>query len=114
MWLGHVLRYQWSFRCKENPLISYLNYKSDFYFLLLKILHEDQKTVLAEVRNGSAVGELYLLQSYPINATLRCGSECDVLVLRKDDFKKVLQMYPEYMATLQKRVDVCIYKKSFV
>lgn len=71
-------------------------------------MHEDETQVIAEIRSGSAIGELFLLQSYPVVATVRCGSECDIMVLRKEDCKTVLQMYPEYKTTLQKRVDVRI------
>jgi len=69
-------------------------------------LNEDETQVVATIRSGSVIGEIHLLHPYPHIATVRCGPNCDVLVLTKDSFKKVLGQYPEYYDILQSRLEV--------
>jgi len=66
----------------------------------------DGTFVLAEIRRGSAIGELNLLQSYPCLTTVRCGTESDVMTLTKKDFKEVLSSYPENHPILLHRLEV--------
>ncbi|CAL8096401.1 unnamed protein product [Orchesella dallaii] len=67
----------------------------------LEVLSEDEKHVIVTIRSGSVIGEIHLLQPYPHLATVRCGSDCDILVLTRKHFRRVLNTYPQYIPTLE-------------
>lgn len=58
------------------------------------------------------------MQPYPHVATVRCGSDCDVLVLTREDFRHVLTIYPQFIPILEQRLEVCklfnIYRYAFI
>jgi len=72
-------------------------------------MSSDGNFVLAEIRAGSVIGELYLLQSYPCVATVRCGTECDIMTLSKKDFKEVLNNYPDNREMLIHKLEVSLH-----
>lgn len=72
----------------------------------VQVLDEDDKQAIATIRSGSVIGEIHLLQPFPLTATVRCGSNCDVLVLSRKHFKRVLNSYPQYISTLEQRLEV--------
>jgi len=71
---------------------------------MFQILCEDESRVIANIRSGSAIGEIHLIHPYPHVATVRCGSDCDILVLRKSSFKQLMNSYPENWATFRERM----------
>lgn len=73
---------------------------------ILQVLNLHGGSAITEIKSGSAIGELYLMQSYPHIATVRCGTECDIMVLNKQDFKEALSLYPENLPILLQRLEV--------
>jgi glucose-6-phosphate 1-dehydrogenase len=56
---------------------------------------------LSTVGEGDFFGELALLQSSPRAATVRAVSNCDLFVLDKADFNRVLSNHPQFAGTLR-------------
>jgi glucose-6-phosphate 1-dehydrogenase len=50
---------------------------------------------------GDFFGEIALLRSTPRTASVRAVTPCDLLVLSKEDFDKVLKDHPHYMQAVQ-------------
>ena len=56
--------------------------------------------VLATLGEGNFFGEISLLTSAPRNATVRAKSHCDLFVLEKSDFARVLRDRPHFLKTI--------------
>ncbi|ODN04710.1 cGMP-gated cation channel alpha-1, partial [Orchesella cincta] len=69
------------------------------------VLSDDEKHVIVTIRSGSVIGEVHLLQPYPHLTTVRCGSDCDILVLTRKHFRRVLNTYPQYIPTLEQTLE---------
>lgn len=68
-------------------------------------MSEDGGHPITTIRSGSIIGEVHLLQPYPHIATVRCGSDCDLLVLSRKHFRRVLNVYPQYIPNLEQRLE---------
>jgi len=51
---------------------------------------EDGFITVAKLNDGSAFGELALLESKPRMATIRCLKNCHFMVLTKNDYNRVI------------------------
>ena len=51
-------------------------------------------TILAVLKDGQFFGEMALVSDEPRNATLKTVTDAEVLTLKKDDFKNLLQTNP--------------------
>jgi CRP-like cAMP-binding protein len=47
--------------------------------------------MVASLRGGTIFGELALINDQPRGASIRCNTDCDLLVIRRDDFNRVLK-----------------------
>jgi len=52
---------------------------------------EDLGKQVAVLRGGTIFGELALINDQPRGASIRCHTDCDLLVIRRDDFNRVLK-----------------------
>jgi glucose-6-phosphate 1-dehydrogenase len=76
---------------------------SEMYFISrgqADVLDGDQKR-LTTLGEGDFFGELSLLLSKPRTASIRATTACDLFVLDKTDFDRVLKDHPQFAATLQ-------------
>jgi CRP-like cAMP-binding protein len=58
-------------------------------------------TRLNTLGEGDFFGELSLLSSQPRTATIRAATTCDLFVLDKTDFNRVLKDRPQLLKSLQ-------------
>ncbi len=56
--------------------------------------------VLAHLGEGSFFGEIGLLLSEPRNASVRAATYCELFVLDKADFNRVLRDHPQFAKTI--------------
>lgn len=67
-----------------------------------------KKKTLAYLEKGEFFGEMSLLDMEPRSASSDALAECELLVIKKDDFKKLLAKYPhisfQVMKTLSRRL----------
>ncbi|MDH4199854.1 MAG: cyclic nucleotide-binding domain-containing protein [Spirochaetia bacterium] len=66
------------------------------------VVSEDETTVYATLREGSFVGEMALVLDMPRTATVKTREYCDVYILDKSDFDKILEKYPDFAKHIQK------------
>jgi CRP-like cAMP-binding protein len=57
--------------------------------------------VLATLREGDCFGEVALLLSEPRTATVRAKSTCDLFVLEKGDFSRILRDQPQFAQAIK-------------
>ena len=65
---------------------------------------DEQGKVLATLHDGDYFGEISLLLSQPRTASIRAANACDLFVLDKADFKRVLDQHPQIAASLRETV----------
>jgi glucose-6-phosphate 1-dehydrogenase len=61
---------------------------------------DDSGMVMATLREGNFFGEISLLMSEPRTATIRANSYCDVFMLDKPDFARVLRDRPQFLKSI--------------
>jgi voltage-gated potassium channel len=66
------------------------------------VVSEDETTVYATLREGSFVGEMALVLDMPRTATVKTREYCDVYILDKADFDKILVKYPDFAKHIQR------------
>jgi glucose-6-phosphate 1-dehydrogenase len=79
---------------------------NEMYFLVrgeVEVLGADGK-VIATVGPGGFFGETSLLLSEPRNASIRATTQCDLFVLDKADFNRVLRDHPQFAKSI---LDAC-------
>ena len=57
---------------------------------------------IAKLRAGSFFGEIALLKEAPRNATVKAVTFCDLFVLSKADFSRVMEIYPDFKAEVRR------------
>ena len=62
----------------------------------VEVISPDGRTILATLGDGDLFGEIALLFSQPRSASVRATDYCDLYILDKDTFERVLQHYPEF------------------
>jgi glucose-6-phosphate 1-dehydrogenase len=62
---------------------------------------DDLGTVIKVLRDGDIFGELGLLTSKPRSATVRANTSCDLFVLDKSDFSRILRDSPQFAKAVQ-------------
>jgi glucose-6-phosphate 1-dehydrogenase len=77
----------------------------------VQVLDKDGKTV-RELKEGDFFGEVGLLMSVPRTATVRAKTQCDLFVLEKGEFCRILRDHPqlaELMTTVaRERYDLTV------
>ena len=54
------------------------------------------------LKDGECFGEMALLLNQPRSATVRAVSDCDLLVLEADDFRRIVADFPQAEAELRR------------
>jgi CRP-like cAMP-binding protein len=74
--------------------------------------------VLKTLRDGDFFGEVGLLMCTSRTATIKAKTQCDMFVLTKDDFSRILRDYPQFAETLTKlakeRYDVLVSREELM
>lgn len=65
-----------------------------------------ENTTIANLKEGSFFGEMALIQDRQRNATIVANEFCDLYFLDKSDFHKVVNKHPEFLAHLEKVVNL--------
>jgi len=67
------------------------------------VVREENGTerILARLRGGQFFGEMALMNQKTRNATVRCATAMDVLVLRKGDFRALVSNLPDFRASFE-------------
>lgn len=60
------------------------------------VMNEDNTTSLITLHEGSFVGEMALVLEQPRTAGVKTRGYCDLYILEKDDFDKILERYPDF------------------
>ncbi len=60
------------------------------------VMGDDGTTIVATIYEGGFFGELALLFSSPRKATIIARDYCDIYILNKDNFDKILLKYPDF------------------
>jgi len=63
---------------------------------------DDKGTVLKTLKDGDFFGEVGILMSMPRNATIRAKTLCDLFVLQKSDFGRILKDHPQFADNIKK------------
>ena len=68
--------------------------------------------VKRQLKDGDFFGEIGLLMATPRTATVRAKSSCDLFVLQKTDFRRILQDHPQFadqvLRVARERYDVTV------
>jgi CRP-like cAMP-binding protein len=67
----------------------------------VEVLSPDGKTILTTLKEGDFFGEIAVLFSQPRTATVRADDYCDLYILDKDTFERVIAHYPEFAAYIR-------------
>jgi CRP/FNR family cyclic AMP-dependent transcriptional regulator len=65
----------------------------------IQILDGDKQ--LAQLEQGSFFGEMSLIENQLRNASARTLTECEVFILKREEFEKLMQETPEIAAKIQ-------------
>ncbi|HEX8199555.1 MAG TPA: glucose-6-phosphate dehydrogenase [Isosphaeraceae bacterium] len=79
---------------------------SEMYFLCrgqVEVRDDGAGTLLTTLGEGQYFGELSLLLSQPRAATIRAAAPCDLFVLDKADFQRVLREFPQFAGSLREQ-----------
>ena len=63
---------------------------------------DGQGAVKAVMREGDCFGEVALLLSEPRTATVRARTPCDLFVLGRSDFSRILRDHPQFAQAVEK------------
>lgn len=69
-------------------------------------LLDDEGHPMATFTDGSFFGEMALILSQPRAANIRAVTYCDVYILRKNTFEKLLDKFPDFRAEINKTLEV--------
>ena len=77
---------------------------SQMYFISkgsVVVLSPDETVTFATLTAGQFFGEISLLLSMPRTATIRATAFCDLYMLEKDAFEKVIEAYPTFKESIR-------------
>ncbi len=83
----------------DDIIIRYGEVGYEMYFINrgeVDVLNEECSIVYATLTSGRFFGEMALLLSSPRTATVKARAYCDIYVLAKETFDKILQRYPDF------------------
>jgi CRP/FNR family transcriptional regulator, cyclic AMP receptor protein len=97
--LGRMARRQ---RFARDEVIFYQGDSGDSFYVILagqvKVSvssPEGQEAILVMLDAGESFGELALLDEQPRSATIEATGPTEVLVMRKDEFHRIIHQYPD-------------------
>jgi glucose-6-phosphate 1-dehydrogenase len=79
---------------------------------------DDVGNVIKVLRDGDIFGEIGVLMSRPRNANVRAKTSCDLFVLGKSDFSRILRDSPQFAAAVQQvakdRYNVTVHTEALM
>lgn len=73
---------------------------------------DDKKRYLSYLRKGDFFGELSVFKNEPRAASVEAVSDCELLALHQDTFRRLLDNYPEFRARIEERISQYGYRKT--
>ncbi|VDA99708.1 hypothetical protein S1OALGB6SA_781 [Olavius algarvensis spirochete endosymbiont] len=89
-----------------DQIITYGEIGYEMYFIsqgVVEVLNKEQTITYASLSSGQFFGETALLLSSPRNATIIAKDYCDLYVLDKETFDKILQRYPIFAKRVEEQ-----------
>ncbi len=71
----------------------------------VEVMNADGSMIYATLNNGQFFGEIAILLSTPRTATVRARVYCDLYVLDKETFDRILQRYPDFAKDVEKQAE---------
>ena len=81
------------------------NFGNEMYFIkrgLVQVFSEKTGSIYRNMVAGTFFGEIALVYEQPRTASIITLTYCELFVLHKDDFKKVLEHYPYFASNVRK------------
>lgn len=91
----------------HEQIITHGDIGQEMYFLshgVVEVQLENGRPV-AKLRSGAFFGETALLKEEPRNATVQSITFCDLFVLSKKDFLRVMSVYPDFQEVVMRTVE---------
>jgi CRP-like cAMP-binding protein len=85
------------------------DYGEEMYFVVhgeLSTLTQKEDKILTTLKAGDYFGEIALFKNKHRSTTVKAISYCDIYVLDKKAFDKVISKYPEFGIKIQKQVEI--------
>ncbi len=85
------------------------DYGEEMYFIVngeLNVLTHKEDKLLATLKTGDFFGEIALFKNKSRTATIQAKTYCDIYVLDKKAFKRVLTKYPEIGIKIEAQVEI--------
>jgi CRP-like cAMP-binding protein len=80
--------------CKEGQHGSFLSFVAKGELEIVKTL-EGKEVIISTITEGDTLGEMALIDGLTRSATVRARKPSTILILRRDDFNKLLSSHPE-------------------
>ena len=64
-------------------------------YCFCQVLDENEEVVLATIDAGNLFGQILLAFDLPRINSIRCKTHCEIFILDKYDFRRVLAKYPQ-------------------
>ncbi len=88
-----------------DAICTYGDIGDSMYFINkgeVEVVSKDGNQVYATIKDGDFFGEIALLLKQPRNATIRAVGYCDLYLLSKESFDKVISDFPDFEKNIQK------------
>ena len=80
--------------CKEGQHGSFLSFVASGELEIVKTL-DGKEVTISTITEGDSLGEMALIDGLTRSATVRAKKPSTILILRRDDFNKLLIQHPE-------------------
>jgi len=89
----------------EQVVFEEGDYGEEMYIIKRGTVHVIRDfAIIAELKDNAFFGEMALVSEEPRNATVKAMSDVEALVLKKDDFKRLLETKPSIAAVVSYEV----------
>ncbi len=89
---------------KEGAHGNYVCFLTDGILHILKQRDNGQESLIATLKEGQSVGEMAIIDGLPRSATVRAATDASLLLLKRDDFNKLLETEPAIAAKILKAI----------
>lgn len=82
---------------------------NEMYFVVqgeLHVYNKEESMQFAKLKTGDFFGEIALFKNTPRNATIRAVTYCDLYMLQRSTFDKVVSKYPEILDKIEKEIKI--------
>ena len=89
--------------CKEGQQGNFLSFVASGKLDVIKII-DDEDVRIATLQVGDTLGEMAIIDGLTRSATVRASQASTILMLRRDDFNKLLENHPNIGIKLLKSI----------